>query len=184
MRRREEHTFVRVSGGIITEHFASLLQDEEQGFEYARPVTFIRPWREEDLPPKDKAEFLAHVRDAWERLLRRYDEKAIDIRNHRMSAEEVRRLWQRPVLDALEFEPTSSSRQVVITDRLKHRFSHRGWFAREGVPRPPVVHILPPGVDMDVRPSRGEPSPHDILQPTFPELITSCVQTGCISTEI
>ncbi len=164
MRRRGVHEFVRVSGGIITEHFASLLQDEEQGFEYARPVTFIRPWREEDLPPKDKAEFLAHVRDAWERLLRRYDEKAIDIRNHRMSAEEVRRLWQRPVLDALGFEPTFSSRQIVITDQLKYQFSHRGWFAREGVPRPPVIHILPPGVDMDVRPSRGEPSPHDLLQ--------------------
>ena len=49
--RGREQSFVRVSGGIVTEHFASLLQDEKHGFEYARPVTFVRPWREEDLPP-------------------------------------------------------------------------------------------------------------------------------------
>jgi hypothetical protein len=162
--RGRGQSFVRVSGGIITEHFVSLLQDEEYGFEYARPATFVRPWREEDLPPQDKAEFLLHVRDVWERLLRRFDEKFRDIWAGRMSAEEVRRLWQRPVLDALGFEPTSSSRQIVISDRLKYRFSHRGWFARQGIPKPPVIHILPPGTDPDARPSRGEPSPHDALQ--------------------
>lgn len=162
--RGREQSFVRVSGGIVTEHFASLLQDEKHGFEYARPMTFVRPWREEDLPPQDEAQFLAQVRDVWERLLRRFDEKFRDIWAGRMSAEEVRRLWQRPVLDALGFEPTSTTKQIVISDRLKYRFSHRGWFAREGIPKPPVIHILPPGTDPDVRPSRGEPSPHDALQ--------------------
>jgi len=162
--RGREQSFVRVSGGIVTEHFASLLQDEKHGFEYARPMTFVRPWREEDLPPQDEAQFLAQVRDVWERLLRRFDEKFRDIWAGRMSAEEVRRLWQRPVLDALGFEPTSTTKQIVISDRLKYRFSHRGWFAREGIPKPPVIHILPPGTDPDARPSRGEPSPHDALQ--------------------
>ncbi|MDV4343688.1 N-6 DNA methylase [Methanoculleus sp. YWC-01] len=162
--RGREQSFVRVSGGIVTEHFASLLQDEKHGFEYARPVTFVRPWREEDLPPQDEAQFLAQVRDVWDRLLRRFDEKFRDIWAGRMSAEEVRRLWQRPVLDALGFEPTSTTKQIVISDRLKYRFSHRGWFAREGIPKPPVIHILAPGTDPDVRPSRGEPSPHDALQ--------------------
>lgn len=162
--RGREQSFVRVSGGIVTEHFASLLQDEKHGFEYARPVTFVRPWREEDLPPQDEAQFLAQVRDVWDRLLRRFDEKFRDIWAGRMSAEEVRRLWQRPVLDALGFEPTSTTKQIVISDRLKYRFSHRGWFAREGMPKPPVLHILPPGTDPDARPSRGEPSPHDALQ--------------------
>ncbi|MCT8336600.1 restriction endonuclease [Methanoculleus sp. Afa-1] len=162
--RGREQSFVRVSGGIVTEHFASLLQDEKHGFEYARPMTFVRPWREEDLPPQDEAQFLAQVRDVWERLLRRFDEKFRDILAGRMSAEEVRRLWQRPVLDALGFEPTSTTKQIVISDRLKYRFSHRGWFAREGIPKPPVIHILAPGTDPDVRPSRGEPSPHDALQ--------------------
>ena len=164
MRRREEHAFARVSGGIVTEHFLSLMQDEKHGFEYARPETFVRPWREEDLPPQDEAQFLAQVRDVWERLLRRFDEKFRDIWAGRMGAEEVRRLWQRPVLDALGFEPTSTTKQIVISDRLKYRFSHRGWFAREGIPKPPVIHILPPGTDPDARPSRGEPSPHDALQ--------------------
>ena len=162
--RGREQSFVRVSGGIVTEHFASLLQDEKHGFEYARPMTFVRPWREEDLPPQDEAQFLAQVRDVWERLLRRFDEKFRDIWSGKMSAEEVRRLWQRPVLDALGFEPTSTTKQIVISDRLKYRFSHRGWFAREGIPEPPVIHILPPGTDPDARPSRGEPSPHDALQ--------------------
>ena len=162
--RGREQSFVRVSGGIVTEHFVSLMQDEKHGFEYARPMTFVRPWREEDLPPQDEAQFLAQVRDVWERLLRRFDEKFRDIWAGRMSAEEVRRLWQRPVLDALGFEPTSTTKQIVISDRLKYRFSHRGWFAREGIPKPPVIHILPPGTDPDARPSRGEPSPHDALQ--------------------
>jgi len=164
MRRREEHVFVRVSGGIVTEHFLSLMQDEKHGFEYARPATFVRPWREEDLPPQDDAQFLAQVRDVWERLLRRFDEKFLDIRAEKMSPEEVRRLWQRPVLDALGFEPTSTTKQIVISDRLKYRFSHRGWFARDGIPRPPVIHILPPKTNPDARPARGEPSPHDALQ--------------------
>jgi len=162
--RGREQSFVRVSGGIITEHFVSLLQDEKHGFEYALPVTFVRPWREEDLPPQDETQFLAQVRDVWERLLRRFDEKFREIWSGRMSAEEVRRLWQRPVLDALGFEPTSTTKQIVISDRLKYRFSHRGWFAREGIPKPPVIHILLPGTDPDARPSRGEPSPHDALQ--------------------
>jgi hypothetical protein len=162
--RGREQSFVRVSGGIVTEHFASLLQDEKHGFEYARPMTFVRPWREEDLPPQDEAQFLAQVRDVWDRLLRRFDEKFRDIWAGRMSAEEVRRLWQRPVLDALGFEPTSTTKQIVISDRLRYRFSHRGWFAREGILKPPVIHILPPGTDPDARPSRGEPSPHDALQ--------------------
>jgi len=162
--RGREQSFVRVSGGIVTEHFVSLMQDEKHGFEYARPVTFVRPWREEDLPPQDEAQFLAQVRDVWERLLRRFDEKFRDIWAGRMGAEEVRRLWQRPVLDALGFEATSTNKQIVISDRLKYRFSHRGWFAREGIPKPPVIHILAPGTDPDVRPSRGEPSPHDALQ--------------------
>ncbi len=164
MRGRERQSFVRVSGGIVTEYFASLLQDEAHGFEYARPATFVRPWREEDLPPKNEAEFLAQVREVWERLLLRFDEKFRDIWTGKMGADDVRRLWQRPVLDALGFEPTSTNKQIVISDRLKYRFSHRGWFAREGVVRPPVIHILPPGVDPDARPSRGEPSPHDALQ--------------------
>jgi len=162
--RGREQSFVRVSGGIVTEHFASLLQDEEHGFEYARPMTFVRPWLEEDLPPQDEAQFLAQVLDVWGRLLRRFDEKFLDIRAGRMSADEVRRLWQRPVLDALGFEPTATTKQIVISDRLKYRFSHRGWSAREGIPKPPVIHILPPGTDPDARPSRGEPSPHDALQ--------------------
>ncbi|NQS74638.1 MAG: hypothetical protein HQP72_09765, partial [Methanoculleus sp.] len=85
--RGREQSFVRVSGGIVTEHFASLLQDEKHGFEYARPMTFVRPWREEDLPPQDEAQFLAQVRDVWERLLRRFDEKFRDIWAGRMSAE-------------------------------------------------------------------------------------------------
>jgi hypothetical protein len=162
--RGDERSFIRISGGIITSHFVTLLQDEDHGFEYARPETFVRPWHEEDAPPQDDAHFLAQVRDVWEHLLRRFDEKFRDIRVGRMNAEDVRRLWQRPVLDALGFELTSTSKQIVISDRLKYIFSHRGWFPKAGIPKPPVIHILPVGTDPDARPSRGEPSPHDALQ--------------------
>jgi hypothetical protein len=162
--RGDERSFIRISGGLITSHFATLLQDEEHGFEYARPETFIRPWYEEDAPPQDTDHFIAHVRVVWDRLVRRFDEKFRDIKAGRMNAEDVRRLWQRPILDELGFELTSSSKQIVISDRIRYRFSHRGWFPKTNIPRPPVIHILPAGSNPDERPSRGEPSPHDALQ--------------------
>jgi hypothetical protein len=162
--RGEERSFIRISGGIITTHFASLMQDEDHGFEYARPETFARPWAEEDTPPQDADKFLKQVQEVWEHLLQRFDEKFRDIRAGRMVAEDVRRLWQRPILDALGFQPTSSSKQIVISDHLKYTFSHRGWSPRDGLPSPPVIHILPPLSDPDARPSRGEPSPQDALQ--------------------
>ncbi|KQC08642.1 MAG: hypothetical protein APR55_00555 [Methanolinea sp. SDB] len=162
--RIDEQVFVRPSGGIITSHFVSLLQDQEHGFEYARPETFVRPWREEDAPPQDEEHFLEQVRKAWESLLRRFDEKFLDIRNGRMSENDVRRLWQIPILDALGFNPAYTKKQIVISDQRKYHFSHRGWVPGQGQPVPPVIHILPPGTDPAARPSRGEPSPHDALQ--------------------
>jgi hypothetical protein len=162
--RSDERSFIRISGGIITSHFAVLLQDEEHGFEYARPETFIRPWYEEDTPPQNERDFLANVRGAWDRLVRRFDEKYRDVKAGRLNADDVRRLWQRPILEELGFELTSSSRQIVISDRIRYKFSHRGWFTKAGIPRPPVIHILPVGTNPNVRPSRTEPSPHDALQ--------------------
>jgi hypothetical protein len=162
--RVEERSFIRISGGIITSHFVTLLQDEGHGFEYARPETFVRPWREDDAPPQDEPHFLEQVRDVWDHLLRRFDEKFRDISAGRMNAADVRRLWQSPVLEALGFELTSKSKPIVISDHLKYHFSHLGWFPKAGIPKPPVIHILAVGIDPDARPSRGEPSPHDALQ--------------------
>lgn len=162
--RGEERSFVRLSGGLITTHFANLLQDEDHGFEYARPETFIHPWKEEDAAPQDEKHFLKQVREVWEGLLRRFDEKYLNIKSGKMNEEDVRRLWQRPLLDALGFEPTSSSKLIVISDKLKFHFSHRGWFHKNEIAKPPVIHILPPGTDPDKRPSPGKPSPHDALQ--------------------
>lgn len=162
--RGEERSFIRLSGGLITSHFANLLQDEEHGFEYARPETFVRPWREEDAPLQDNVHFLKQVREVWDHLRIIFDEKYRNIKAERMNAEDARKFWQRPILDALGFAPTYTKKQIVISDQVKYHFPYRGWFPGEGVPKPPVIHILPPGTDPDIRPSRGQPSPHDALQ--------------------
>ena len=166
--RSEERSFIRLSGGLITSHFVSLLQDAQQGFEYARPETFVRPWREEDAPPQNEKEFLSRVGEVWDHLRILFDEKYRNIKSKKISADDARRFWQLPILDALGFEPTYTAKQIIITDQVKYHFSHRGWFPRkdlEGrVPKPPVIHIMPPGTDPDARPAPKQPSPHDALQ--------------------
>ena len=166
--RSEERSFIRLSGGLITSHFMSLLQDSQQGFEYARPETFLRPWREEDAPPQNEKEFLSRVGEVWDHLRILFDEKYRNIKSGKISADDARRFWQLPILDALGFEPTYTAKQIIISDQVKYHFSHRGWFPRKDVetrvPTPPVIHILPPGTDPDTRPAPKQPSPHDALQ--------------------
>ena len=157
----EESGYIRVSGGLISEHFVSLMRSDLSGLDFAAPSTFIIPWKI-DEPAPDTEKFNSQISLKWEELKNRWDTYGLKL--GKMPSEDARNFWVRPLLEALGFEPVYTPKQIEIGSELKFRFSHRGWHPLPGSHMPPVIHIIDPSQDLDVRPERGVPSAHDALQ--------------------
>lgn len=153
--------YINVSGRLITYRFITSMQGNSVSFEYAHPSTFKIPWNPEDTSP-DAKEYELRVRDAFESLRSRWDMYELKLRS--MDPDDVRKYWQRPLLEALGFNPVYTPKHREISENLKSNFSHKGWKEETDIPKPPVVHIIPPSQGLDDRPIRGEPSAHDALQ--------------------
>ena len=153
--------YTKVSGSLITYRFITSMQGDSVSFEYAHPSTFKIPWNPEDTSP-DAKEYELRVREAFESLRSRWDMYELKLRS--MNPDDVRKYWQRPLLEALGFNPVYTPINREISENLKFNFSHKGWKEETGIPKPPVVHIIPPSQGLDDRPIRGEPSAHDALQ--------------------
>ncbi|WAI00953.1 AlbA family DNA-binding domain-containing protein [Methanogenium organophilum] len=156
----DHYSYCTTSGGLITSHFLELLKGETTGFDYARPETFSEPWREED--PVDSKEFDRRVEKAWKDLRDRYDELFSEFAT--LDEKALMTKWIRPLFRNLGFELTHTSKKIEISDKIRFSFSHRGWYDKPGLPKAPVVHIVPYGTDLDVRPEPRHPGPHDALQ--------------------
>ena len=157
----EESGYIHVSGGLISEHFVSLMRGDLSGLDVTAPTTFIIPWKP-DEPAPDAEKFNSQISLKWEELKNRWDTYGLKL--GRMPSEDARNLWIRPLLEALGFEPVYTPKQIEIGSDLKFRFSHRGWHPSPGSNIPPVVHIIDPLQALDVRPERGIPCAHDALQ--------------------
>jgi hypothetical protein len=153
--------YINISGRLITYRFITSMQGNSVSFEYAHPSTFKIPWNPEDTSP-DAKEYELRVRDAFESLRSRWDMYELKLRS--MEPDDVRKYWQRPLLEALGFNPVYTPKHREISENLKSNFSHKGWKEETDIPKPPVVHIIPPSQGLDDRPIRGEPSAHDALQ--------------------
>ncbi len=152
---------MKTSGGLISGHFIALMREERCSFPFALPETFKLPWDQDQEGGRlDQQEFDSRVTIAWEELRKRWDDYGHRLQE--MDPKDARERWTAPLLAALGYEPVATPKQIEISDRLKFRFSHRGWVAES--PKPPVVHIVPPSQDLEERSARGEPSPHDALQ--------------------
>ncbi|MDF0591839.1 hypothetical protein P0O15_11795, partial [Methanotrichaceae archaeon Mx] len=150
---------ITASGGLISNHFIALMKEERSSFPFSFPGTFNLPWDGEE-GHIDQQEFDRRASSAWEDLRKRWDDFGHRLQD--MDPNDARSRWTRPLLEALGYEPVATPKHIEISDRLKFRFSHKGWVAES--PKPPVVHIVPPGQGLEERSTRGEPSPHDALQ--------------------
>jgi hypothetical protein len=136
------------------------MQEDMCSFIYAQPGTFITPSNEDEKPPK-KGEYDRKVAQAWADLKGRWD-----IHGHKLTKLDLadsRRLWMKPLLEALGFEPETLYKHAELGD-LKFKFSHRGWGLNPKYHNPPITHIVSPSQSLDIRTERGKPSPHDALQ--------------------
>jgi len=152
---------IHVSGGLLSEHFIRLMKEDTCSFIYAQPDTFVTPSSEDDKPPK-KGEYDLKVAQAWADLKERWD-----IYGHKLTEidpADVRRLWVKPLLEALGFDLIPLHKYIELSDQLKLKFSHRGWGPNPRYHNPPIVHVVPPSPGIDVRTERGKPSPHDAVQ--------------------
>ncbi|MGD0954148.1 MAG: hypothetical protein ABR985_17460 [Methanotrichaceae archaeon] len=161
MRHRELEN-ITSSGGLLSEHFISLMREDSISFPFALPKTFRLPWSKAD-EALDKKEYDRRVSQIWNELMERWDLYGYG-KLQKMSPEEARSRWTGPLLEALGFELVSTPKHIEISDTQKFRFSHRGWIASSDNGKPPVVHIVPPTQDLDDRSDKGLPSPHDALQ--------------------
>ena len=152
---------IKVSGGLITHRFITSMQGDSASCEYVQPSTFKIPWKPEDTA-LDAKEYELRVRDAFESLKSRWN--MYESRLNSIDPEEVRKYWQRPLLEALGFNPVYTPKHREISEKLKFNFSHKGWKEEADLPKPPVVHVIPPSQGLDDRPVHGEPSAHDALQ--------------------
>lgn len=158
--RNRELDNITCSGGLLSEHFIAALREESISLPLVSPHTFRLPYSETG---PDRAEYDRTVSRAWQELLERWDAYGYG-RLQKMDPAEARTRWTVPLLKALGFEPVPVKQHIEISDTMKFRFSHRGWLESPGVDKPPVVHIVPPGWNLDERPEHGGPSPHDALQ--------------------
>lgn len=161
MRHRELEN-ITSSGGLLSEHFISLMREDSISFPFVAPKTFKLPWSKAD-ESLDKKDYDRRVSQIWNELMERWDLYGYG-KLQKMSPDEARSRWTGPLLEALGYELVSTPKHIEISDTLKFRFSHRGWIASPDNGKPPVVHIVPPTQDLDERSEKGLPSPHDALQ--------------------
>lgn len=157
--REVEIECINASGGLISRHFIALMKEERCSFPFALPGTFKLPWDSEE-GRIDQKEFDRRISLAWEDLRKRWDDYGHRLQD--MDPKDARSRWTFYLLVALRYEPVATPKHIEISDRLKFRFTHRGWVAES--PKPPVIHIVPPGQDLEERSEGGQPSPHDALQ--------------------
>jgi len=53
------------------------------------------------------------------------------------ATEPVRKYWQRPLLEALGFNPVYTPKHREISENLKSNFSHKGWKEETDIPSLP-----------------------------------------------
>jgi len=152
---------IHVSGGLLSEHFIRLMRDDMCSFVYAQPDTFITPSTDDEKPPK-KGEYDRKVAQAWADLKERWD--IYEQKLTQLDPADARRLWAKPLLEALGFDLVTLYKSVELSDKLKLKFSHRGWGLNPRYHNPPIVHVVPPFQGLDERTERGKPSPHDAVQ--------------------
>lgn len=153
---------INSSGGLLSEHFLVLMRVESISLPFAAPKTFKLPWSKADAS-LDKKEYDRRVSESWNKLLERWDLYGYG-KLQRMDPADARARWTGPLLEALGFEPVAAPKHIEISESMKFRFSHRGWFDSPDNGKPPVVHIVPPAQDLDERSEKGMPSPHDAMQ--------------------
>ena len=153
---------INSSGGLLSEHFLVLMKEDSISLPFAAPKTFKLPWSKAD-DSLDKKEYDRRVSESWNKLLERWDLYGYG-KLQRMDPADARARWTGPLLEALGFEPVATPKHIEISESMKFRFSHRGWFESPDNGKPPVVHIVPPAQDLDERSEKGMPSPHDALQ--------------------
>jgi hypothetical protein len=160
--KHRELEYIISSGGLLSEHFISLMREESISFPFVAPKTFRLPWSKAD-EYLDKKEYDHRVSQAWNELLERWDLYGHD-KLQKTAPADARSRWTGPLLEALGFELVSTPKHIEISDTLKFRFSHRGWIDSPDNHKPPIVHIVPPTQYLDERSEKGMPSPHDALQ--------------------
>ncbi|MFZ1316425.1 Eco57I restriction-modification methylase domain-containing protein, partial [Methanothrix sp.] len=160
--KNKELENINYSGGLLSEHFIALMREESISHPLVAPKTFRVPWSK-SVAALDKKEYKLRISRAWKEMLERWDLYGYG-KLQSMDAADARRRWTMPLLEALGFEPVSTPKHIEISDSMKFRFSHRGWIESPDNGKPPVVHIVPPAQDLDERPEKGQPCPHDALQ--------------------
>ena len=152
---------IHVSGGLLSEHFIRLMREDTGSFVYAQPETFVTPSDDGEKPPK-KGEYDHKVAQAWADLKERWDTYGHQLTQ--LEPADARRLWAKPLLEALGFDLVPLRKSVELSDQLKLKLSHRGWDLNPRYHNPPIVHVVPPSQGLDARTERGKPSPHDAVQ--------------------
>ncbi len=153
---------VKVSGGLLSEHFIRLMKEDTSSFIFAQPAEFVVPFSEDETQ-LSKQKYKSDVEQAWAALKERWDTYG-RLKLTRMDPLEASNLWTKPLLKALGFEPTPLYRPIELSERLKLKLSHKGWGPNPKHHNPPITHIVAPSQSLDASTGLAEPSPHDAVQ--------------------
>ena len=164
-----------ISGGILTTDFILNLQEEEPKQPLIKPNTFSIP---PNLVIKNQNQLDNLIKEAWERLLEKWDE--ISVRLKSMNESDSGQQWTVPFLKSLGFiDIQYSKKEISFEDDKIHVFiSHRGW-ARADAPK---IHVVGPNQELDKRLDidRNKKSPHDSLQ-LYLKLDKSLMKWGIVT---
>ncbi|MCJ7763388.1 restriction endonuclease, partial [Candidatus Bathyarchaeota archaeon] len=152
-------------GGIITSEFLEIIRGEKVANPQVQPESFVTF---NASAPRNKAELDQRIVDSWDRLRERWD--SLSIRYLKMNVSDARSKWMVPLFKELGFDPGFIKEEIVVDgdDKLRFRFSHRGWISAQA----PMLHMVAPAQDLEeagdgaeevVRRGRSR-SPHDELQ--------------------
>lgn len=155
---------IYASGGLFTEHFLNSMLKGIDGVDYLDPTTFVDPKDPESDHPSSEM-LKTNIDEAFKKLTQRWDEQEQNILDENPDYETVYRNWDRPFLKELGFAPRKMASSVEGSKEItENYFSHRGWAKEPFIPTPPIVHILSPNEDFDIRTSKKQPAPHDAMQ--------------------
>ncbi|WP_256301701.1 Eco57I restriction-modification methylase domain-containing protein [Haloarchaeobius salinus] len=172
--RQRETSFIKTSGGLLTEQLLYKLREESCSEDAVQPKTFELP---EVDAPDSSGQLEGEISKAWDDLVERWDDISRSNEVFEMDVSAVRNKWLLPLFEALGFAPAYQQSNLEA-DGIEASLSHRGWASPESInsdaevpaTAPPVLHMIRPDPDqrLDDGDHRGaigsRKSPHDELQ--------------------
>lgn len=155
--------YINVSGGIFTTHFVNQMCEETapSSIQYLKASDYQLSWNPDSK--FTESVFKAYIAEQWDELLLRWNTYGIDL--DKMDLTTARRVWIRPILEALGFELVYTPKWTELSAGITFPLSHKGWFPGPGYPIPPIVHIIQPSTDIDEKTDvKGIRSAHAAVQ--------------------